>query len=66
MSLSRSVLFFSRYSTKHPGVNPQELNTRTVMGFRETGRGRDAMLTFPVIMIIPSSGTKSNYGNYCK
>lgn len=29
-----------------PGINPKEINIRSVMAFREKGRGRKAMVTF--------------------
>ena len=46
---------------KRPGVNPQEINTCTVMVFREIGRGRDAMLTLTTLMNIPPPKNKENY-----
>ena len=47
--------FFSSPGIKQniPGINTREINVRSVMAFREIGRGRDAMLIFTSIMNMP-------------
>ena len=44
-----------------PGLNPQEINIRSVMTFREIGRGREAMVTFTTIMNMPPPINKDNF-----
>ena len=43
------------------GINPQGINIRSVLAFREIGRGREAMVTFTTIMNIPTPMNKDNF-----
>ena len=42
-------------------MNPQEINNRSVMAFREIGRVREAMVTFTTIMNMPTPMNKDNF-----
>nr|XP_047138397.1 uncharacterized protein LOC124814606 [Hydra vulgaris] len=55
--------FFSSPVVKNnkPGINTSETNVRSVMAFREIGRGRDAMLTFTSIMNMPPPLSKPSF-----
>ena len=44
-----------------PGINPQEIDIRSVKAFREIGRGRKAILTFTTIMNMPRPVNKNNF-----
>nr|XP_047122595.1 uncharacterized protein LOC124806069 [Hydra vulgaris] len=55
--------FFSSPVVKNnkAGINTSEINVRSVMAFREIGRGRDAMLTFTSIMNMPPPLSKPSF-----
>ena len=46
-----------------PGRNPFEVNTRSVMAFREIGRGLSALNTFSCIMNMPPPMTPDNFNS---
>ena len=54
--------FFSSPDIKQnkPGINTKEINARSVMAFREIGRGQEAILTFTPIMNMPPPLSKSS------
>ena len=61
--MALKINFFSSPDIKQnkQGINPQEINNRSVMPFREIGRVREAMVTFTTIMNMPTPMNKDNF-----
>ena len=61
--MALKINFFSSPDIKQnkQGINPQEINNRSVMAFREIGRVREAMVTFTTIMNMPTPMNKDNF-----
>ena len=61
--MALKINFFSSPDIKQnkQGINPQEINNRSVMPFREIGRVREAMVRFTTIMNMPTPMNKDNF-----
>ena len=44
-----------------PGINPKEINIRSVMAFCKIGRGGEAMVIFATIMNMPPLMNEDNF-----